>query len=207
MNTGLRLLGTLMLLSVGAAYAADLAEHHRTAGDKCEAAVADTVRRLRGRDAQEVEFFGAKRAIAPTSGEQELGVKGEGRYHAGAGAGMAFAYSCAFNTQTGGTSGVLLRESATPAGADPAWQPDLSSFSPEACEAATAAALTAKHPRAGAIAFDSGTRQLLPAAHDHTHLEGRGALVRAPGMLAAPFSYRCEFETTSGKVVAVQTRE
>ena len=93
------------------------------------------------------------------------------------------------------------------AAGEPAWQPDLSRFSPDACEAATAAALKDKHPRVGAISFDAGTRALQPAPNDHTQLEGRGALVRAPGMLAAPFSYRCEFEPASGKVVGVQTRE
>lgn len=182
------------------------AEHAR-AGDRCEAAVAETIRRMRGRDAQEVEFIGAKRAIAPTP-EEDLGVKGEGRYRGAGGPAVAFSYSCAFNTRTGATSGVLFRDAGA-AAADAAanWQPDLSHFSPDACEAATAASLKDKYPRVGGIAFDSGTRQLRPGSTQHTRLEGRGAMVRAPGMPSMPFSYRCDFETASGKVVGVQTQE
>lgn len=180
------------------------------AGERCEAAVAETIRRMRGRDAQEVEFVGAKRALTPAlDDEDETAVKGEGRYRSPAGGAMSFSYSCAYNARLGATSGVVFRETGRigPGGETVAWQPDLTQFTPDACEAATAAALKSKYPRIGRIAFDAGTRQLRPAANEHTSLEGRGALVRAPGMNAAPFSYRCEFETRGGKVVGVQTRE
>ena len=87
------------------------------------------------------------------------------------------------------------------------WQPDLSNVSPEACEAATAAALKQKYPRVSRIAFGSDTRRLQPAPNDHVGLEGQGALQRAPGMNSAPFKYRCEFEPRSGKIVQVQTSD
>jgi len=185
------------------------AADHAHAGARCEEAVAETVKRLRGHEAQDVEFIGAKRAIAPTQ-EEQLGVKGEGRYRGpGNTGGVAFSYSCAFNPQTGATSGVVLREtgSARSAAARPAWQPDLSTFTPDSCEAATAAALKDKYPRVSHIAFDSGTRQLRPANDQHTNFEGRGAMVRAPGMPAMPFGFSCEFETGNGKVVSVETHE
>lgn len=176
------------------------------AGERCEAAVAETLRRMRGKEAQDVQFVGAKRAISPTP-QEELGVKGEGRYGTRQGSTVPFTYSCAFNVRTGGTSGVVLREDASARSSAPAWQPDLTRFSPEACEAATAAALKEKYPRAGTVAFDSGSRQLHAAGADRTDFEGRGAFVRAPGMNSLPFSFRCEFETATGKVFGVQTRE
>jgi hypothetical protein len=176
------------------------------AGERCESAVADTVRRMRGARAQEVQFIGVKRAVSPT-GEDEIGVKGEGRYSAQGSGTMSFAYSCAFNPKTGGTSGVVFRDTGTSPRADASWQPDLTNLSPDECESAAAAALKDKYPRVGRIAFDPATRQLRPAPNDHTSLEGGGALVRAPGMNAVPFSYRCEVETRSGRVLGVQTTE
>jgi len=176
------------------------------AGDRCEAAVAETVRRMRGREAQEVEFIGAKRTLASTNDAEETSVKGEGRYRAGAGGAMGFSYSCAFNSKTGATNGVVFREiGGARAGGDASWEPDLSRLSPDACETAAAAALKEKYPRVGRIAFGSDSRQLRPAPNAHTSLEGQGALQRAPGMNSVPFRYRCEYDTHSGKVVSVQT--
>jgi hypothetical protein len=195
----------LLLCAAGASAAARTDLSH--AGDRCESAVADTVRRVRGPQAKEVQFIGAKRALTP-NGEEEMGVKGEGRYWSASTGAVPFSYSCAFNAQTGGTSGVMFRETGATAGAtEAAWQPDLSHLSPDACEAATAVALKDKYPRVGRIAFDSDTRKLRPATDDRTSLEGQGAVERAPGMHSVPFSYRCEVETRSGKVVNVQTSE
>jgi hypothetical protein len=73
------------------------------------------------------------------------------------------------------------------------------------CEGAAVASLKSKHPRASHIVLDSETRQLRPAADEHIALEGRGALERAPGMNSAPFTYRCEVEPRSGRIVGVQT--
>jgi hypothetical protein len=208
MSTSLRraCLALLLLSATGVTMAAPPADPAKAAGDACDKAVADTVRRMRGHDAQEVQFIGAKRAISPTPGD-ETGVKGEGRYRGPAGA-VSFTYSCAFNAETGGTSGVVFKElgDARPS-AEASWQPDMSSISPEACETAAAASLKDKYPRVGRIAFDGETRQLRPAPNAHTSLEGQGALERAPGMNSVPFSYRCEFAPHDGKVVSVQTKD
>jgi len=178
-----------------------------TAGERCEAAVAETVRRLRGRDAQEVEFVGARRAVTPPVDDEETGVKGEGRYRGARGA-TSFAYSCAFNEASGTTSGGVIRDTGgARAGSQAAWEPDLTNVSPEACETAAAKALKQKYPRVGRIVFGSDTRQLQPAPQARTSLEGQGAVQRAPGMNAVPFRYRCEYETASGKVVSVQTND
>ena len=85
----------------------------KSAADACETAVAETVRAARGRDAQEVQFIGAKRALSPTPGD-ETGVKGEGRYRGKAGTSMPFSYSCAFNAKTGGTTGVMFSDKGGP---------------------------------------------------------------------------------------------
>ena len=47
------------------------------AGERCEAAVAETVKRMRGKQAQEIQFVGAKRVLAPTKGGDDIDVKGE----------------------------------------------------------------------------------------------------------------------------------
>jgi hypothetical protein len=197
----------ISLASSGAFAAAPPAEASK-AGDRCESAVAETVRRIRGREALEVEFVGSKRALSTTTDAEETSVKGEGRYRGPGSAAMAFTYSCAYNSKTGATSGVVFRETGTPrAGGDRAWEPDLTRFQPEECETAAASQLKEKYPRIGRISFGSDSRQLSPAPNAHTSVEGQGALQRAPGRNATPFRYRCEIETRSGRVVSVQTTD
>ncbi|MBC7956707.1 MAG: hypothetical protein H7Y33_12660 [Cytophagales bacterium] len=177
------------------------------AADSCETAVTETIKEMRGRDAQDVQFNKDKRVLAPTTGE-ETDVKGAGRYRNNSGASMPFTYGCAYNAKTGATSGIVFRDGGglRPTEQKP-WEPDLANVSPEACETAVAAALKNKHPRVGRIAFGSDSRQLRPAAAGRSSLEGIGALERAPGMSLVQFSYRCEFEPGKAKIVAVQTIE
>jgi hypothetical protein len=177
------------------------------AAESCEAAVTDTIKEMRGRDAQEVQFQKDKRVLAPTTGE-ETDVKGAGRYRNAMGASTPFTYGCAYNGKTGGTSGIVFRDGGgLRASEEKPWQPDLVNVSPEACETAVAAALKTKHPRVGRIAFGSDSRQLRPAPAGRSSLEGVGAVQRAPGMNLVQFTYRCEFEPGNGKLVAVQTIE
>src|SRR3954469_22657831 len=113
------------------------------AGERCEAAVAETVKRIRGTQAQEIQFVGTKRVLAPAKGD-DTDVKGEGRYRAASGGTTGFSYSCVFNSRSGATSGVLFRETGAATatgGSEAAWQPDLTRFSPENCESAAAAVL------------------------------------------------------------------
>jgi hypothetical protein len=216
MNAPRSLICLALLSSLGFAHAAasapdrapDKAGVDKTAGDACEKQVVETVRELRGREAQDVQFLGTRRAIAATAETDETGVKGEGRYKGSAGV-ISFTYSCTYNHGTGTASGVMLSEKNRPVavvdrGAQAA---DLGNLSPEACERAAAASLKDKYPRVGRIVFGSDTRRLKPAPNDHTSLEGQGGVERAPGMNAVPFTYRCEFEPRSGKLVAVQTSD
>ncbi len=171
--------------------------------ERCEASVVETLRKNRGPDAQDVQFVPAQRVVAPAD-DGEISVKGAGRYR-GRGAGNSFSFSCSFSTKTGLTSGVVLREAGGGPGgrAAAAWNPDLSRISPEACESAVAQLLSRKHPRVAQIAMEPDTRRLQPGADGHVLLLGQGAVQRAPGMNAVPFSYTCEVDPRSGRVLEV----
>lgn len=197
-------LAALWLCSA-AAHAAAPADASKAA-ESCEAAVIDTIKEMRGRDAQDVQFAKERRVLTPTTGD-DTDVKGGGRYRSAAGASLPFTYGCAFNTQTGATSGIVFRDAGAKTAPEKPWEPDLANVSPEACEAAVAANLKSKHPRVGRIAFGSDSRQLRPAPAGRSSLEGVGAVERAPGMSLVQFTYRCEFEPGNAKIVAVQTIE
>jgi hypothetical protein len=208
MKTAAALLAAALLGTVAAAPAATPADSGK-ATERCEVAVAETVERIRGKEAKEVEFFGARRQVQATPAD-EADVRGEGRYRRPNGDAIGFTYSCAFNVRTGATSGVVFRETggARPGAGDARGrEPDLSNFSPDECESAIAATLKRKYPRVGQIAFDAETRRLRPVLDQRNSLEGQGAVVRAPGMHSVPFNYRCEFEPRGGRVLHAETRE
>lgn len=170
--------------------------------ERCETSVTETLRKLRGNDADSVQFAAAQRAV--TAGDDgEMGVRGAGRYRGRGGGGASFTFTCSYSTKTGVASGVLLRESGGPR--PEAWQPDLSRISPDACESAVAQLLTEKHPRVARIALEPDTRRLQPGPDHHVLLLGQGAVQRAAGMNAVPFSYACELDPRNGRVVGVKT--
>jgi hypothetical protein len=195
----------LVLLFVGlsAAGVVQAQAEAAKAADDCEAAVTEAVKRMRGKDAQDVQYIKARRSLTP-SAEDETSLKGEGRYRGPGGRTVPFTYGCALNTKTGATSGVVFRELAALTDEKP-FQPDLTNVSVSDCEGAAVASLKSKNPRAGRIVLDSESRQLRPAQDERIALEGRGAFERAPGMNSAPFTYRCELEPRSGRIVSVQT--
>ncbi len=193
------------LVCAGASAAAERGPSE-TAGDACEAAVARAVRDARGKAAREIRFVGDQRAVSTTPGEP-IGVRGEGRYAGPAGATVPFTYTCAFDPSSRATHGVLFSDKPAASAAATNAPIDLSRLSPETCEVATAAALKTKHPRVALINFGSDSRRLTAAAADRTLLDGRGAVTHAPGMNAVAFSYRCEYDNRSGKVLRVSTAE
>ena len=202
---------SLMLVAAAAAQTPPVAAQGDSARalERCEAAVVETLRKLRGKRAQEVQFTPAQRAVT-ASDDTEISVKGAGRYRTGAGAGAGtgapFSFSCSFNAKTGLASGVVLREAGADAARSQAdWQPDISRVSPQACESAAAQLLKDKHPRVAQIAMEPDTRRLQPGPDDHILLLGQGAVQRAPGMNAVPFSYACEFDGRNGRLVGVKT--
>lgn len=201
------LLPLYLTLAIGSAAHAAMPADGAKAADSCEAAVSDTIKEMRGRNASDVQFNKDKRVLSPTTGD-ETDIKGAGRYRNAAGTSTPFTYGCAYNDKTGATSGIVFRDAGgSRASEEKEWQPDLLSVSPEACETAVAATLKSKHPRVGRIAFGSDSRQLRPAPGGRASLEGIGAVQRAPGMNLVQFNYRCEFEPGNGKLVAVQAFE
>jgi hypothetical protein len=196
----------LAFATTGGAWAQAAAD--RTAAEACEAAVTENVLRLRGKDVRDVQFAAARRAPAATAAGDDQALAGEGRYRRADGRVVAFSYGCSYHTESGKTSGVVLRESGS--GSAEAAAPkaaELGALSPEACESAAVAVLKSKYPRVDRIVFGSDSRRLEPAENERSSLEGQGAVVRAAGMSAIPFSYRCEVEPRSGRIVAIQTRE
>ena len=170
----------------------------------CEAEVTDTVHQMRPRDAQRFEFIPAKRTLVPTEND-EVGVKGEGRYRRATGGTVSFTYSCAFNLKTGKTSGAVFNETIQrPVFSAAAWQPDMSKLSPEDCELAVATLLRDKHPKGSNLSFNSGSRQLKPAANARVLLLGKGSMERAPGMRASAFNYQCELDDRGGRVIQAE---
>lgn len=177
------------------------------ATERCEQEVAETIRRMRGRDAKEVQFIAARRVLTPQA-DDETAIRGEGRYRAASGAGVGFTYGCAYNAANDGTSGVVFREiGGQRAAADKPFDPDLTNVSPQACESAAAAALKKLHPRVGRINFGSDSRRMQPGENGRVELIGAGSVERAQGMNLIPFSYRCEVDPRSGRVLAVKTQE
>ncbi|MCG3189121.1 MAG: hypothetical protein LKCHEGNO_01389 [Burkholderiaceae bacterium] len=192
-----------LLVALSAAGVAHAQAEAAKAADDCEAAVTESVKRVRGKNAQDVQYVKAKRSIAP-SAEDETSLRGEGRYRAAGGRIVPFTYGCAINTKTGATSGVVFRELVATAEEKP-FQPDLTHVSVADCDSAAVASLKRQNPRAGHIVVDGESRQLRPAPDERIALEGRGAFERAPGMNSAPFTYRCELEPRSGRIVSVHT--
>jgi hypothetical protein len=160
---------------------------------ECESAVNDSLRQLRGRGVQGVQFTADAQLVDGDGGQVD--VKGAGRYRLGAAAPVDFRYSCVFDRHTGLASGVVLHDA--PAGNTaplPVWHADLSRISPAACESAVADRLQRAYARASGITFDGGDRRLEPAGGDVSALVGSGHLVRAPGMAPGWFRYRCQFD-------------
>lgn len=188
--------------------------------EACEAAVTDSLGTLRGPNVQRIEFNRGQ-PVAVTPQDEEVPLKGTGRYASRntKGSVVPFSYACNYIVRTGKTNGVVISDSKEAsvgrpsmagkgASEGPAWQPDLARLSPESCEAAVAVLLKDRHPRVGRIAFDAQTRQLKASATpERTLLQGQGGVQRAPGMDAAAFTYQCEFYDRSGALVDAQARE
>lgn len=191
---------TLLLCCVSTTATTDPAQ-------RCETAVTAAIQKSRGANAKHVQFVATKHAVhpAPAASEPAEGsVQGEGRYQ-GTGGSMPFTYSCTLDAQSHDVSGVIFKDTGTPARqAEKPWQADLAHLSPEACEAGAATAVKAQYPRAVQVVLSSRSRQLTAAPNAHTYLHGQGSMERAPGMPTSAFTYRCELETATGKLLGVQ---
>jgi hypothetical protein len=181
-------------------------EHARTDGVvECESAVNDSLRQLRGRGVQGVQFTTDAQLADADAGR--IDVKGAGRYRLGAAAAVDFRYSCVFDRRSGQASGVVLHDAPAGGAAPlPVWRADLSRISAAACESAVADRLQRAYARASGITFDGGDRRLEPAGGDRSALVGTGHVVRAPGMAPAWFHYRCQFDA-AGRLTDAATSD
>lgn len=178
----------------------------KSVAEACEEAVGRTVNRVRGRDAQQVQFVTAKRVLTELS-DSETFVKGEGRYSRRGGV-VPFSYSCAVEVKSGQASGVVFRETGD--GATSIAQTPLAgiaSLDPTTCESAAARAITDKHPRAERIVFNPDMRKLRAVGDARTGLEGEGAMARAPGMYAERFTYSCVYNPNGNRIDTVSTSD
>ena len=200
----MKLLVALSLMTAAALPARAAADVEPETAARCEAQVQESLKRIHGKALRGVKFDAAGRSLVRGEGD-EASLRGAGRTTLDSGGGP-FQFSCAVNLKTGEANGAVVRDAAS-GRAGGSWEPDLSKVSPADCEAAAAALPTEPPPRTGRITFDAETRRLEPAELQRIGLEGRGALQRAAGMLAAPFRYRCEFDGRNGRVVAVRAEE
>lgn len=206
MGVTLALCGTSLLAFAGPTDAVPVGAVP-TPAQLCEAAVTVAIQKSRGAHARQVQFVAPKRAARPAPAASEPiegSLQGEGRYQGDTGS-MPFTYSCMLAPQSHEVTGVIFKDTgAPPRRAEKPWQADLANLSPEACEAGAAAAAKDQNPRAVHVALSPRSRQLTAAPNGRTYLHGQGSMERAPGMPTSAFTYRCELETGSGKVLGVQ---
>ncbi|MGE5864793.1 MAG: hypothetical protein ACM32J_06815, partial [Rhizobacter sp.] len=93
---------TLLLLGMALAGSSFAQSGAESAGERCEEAVIDTVRTMRGDDARQVQFVRARRNVLPAVGD-ETEVKGEGSYRGDSGPARPFTYSCRYDLKAGTT--------------------------------------------------------------------------------------------------------
>ena len=171
------------------------------AAERCESAVAETIKRMRGRSAQELQFIGAKRNLLLTQ-DDETGVRGEGRYNSKAGGTIAFTYSCAYDAKAGTTSGVMFRETGSDRlQAESSWQPDLTFVSPDACETATAADLGVVVARSARGGVGAGCSR---AAGTDVFVFRTFSFLRMSSRLRSVLTAKCRVATPAAMAAAVE---
>jgi hypothetical protein len=175
--------------------------------DACQGEVARAIRNQRGLADGKALHFTSVQHVAPRSRQEAAGVKGAGQYRNAQGRSTPFTYGCAFSARSGAVTGVLFRDPLAAAAAEPEarWEPDLTHISPQDCASAVATTLQVKYPRIGDIRLNAETWRMAPGPAGRTLLQGEGGVQRAQGMNAVPFSYSCDVDTRSGKVLEVKT--
>ncbi|MES2958767.1 MAG: hypothetical protein V4792_11295 [Pseudomonadota bacterium] len=174
------------------------------AASACQRAAEGTLRDTRG--STTTANFNAAPVVVPGAADAgELTLRGAGQARSPS-ASRPFSYSCNFDTRSGTVAGVVLRDLGTP---EPSaitrpGEPDLSRISPAACESAAAGALKRRWPGVAGISFNGETRQLSQQAGDRANLRGQGTATPSVRDPATHFSYDCDIDPRSGRIVAVR---
>ncbi|MFO1296724.1 MAG: hypothetical protein U1F25_09770 [Rubrivivax sp.] len=149
--------------------------------ERCEASVAETLRKLRGNAADDVQFTPAQRSVAPAD-EGDVGVKGGGCYRGrgGAGARLHLRLHLQHPQSHLGCRAARSRRGATTAGArqtaarpEPRLARGLARRRPRSCSLRSTS-------RVACIAMEPDTRRLQPGPDEHLLLLGQGAFGSAP---------------------------
>lgn len=160
--------------------------------------------------ASDIAFTGAPERDTALSGENQLVLRGSGRWRDAEGP-RSFRYSCNVDRRNPDAVGLVLRDTSparpTPATARRVAEPDLGQLSPGACEADAATALKRRYPGVSQISFDTSTRSLVQESAVKAELSGQGRAVRAPGGPMALFRFTCEVDPRDGRITALRVSD
>jgi hypothetical protein len=184
----------LSLLGPAAHAAGDAAEQ------ACEQAARQALTAGATRPA-DVTFTVAPVVQASLSNDSQLVLRGVARWQ-GAGVIRSVTYNCNVDPRSSEVTGLVMRDStpiAAVAAPAPA-EPDLSTLSPEACEARAAEALKQRWPRVSEISFDTATRSFRQQSGSKAELHGSGRAVPDPRSPPTYFAFDCEIDPRDGRV-------
>lgn len=158
--------------------------------------------------ASDIVFSGAPERDAALSSEQQLVLRGSGRWRDGDGP-RSFRYSCNVDRRNAEAVGLVLRDTS-PARPEPATaraDPDIGQLSPTACEASAAGMLQKRWPGVTQIRFDPATRRLVQGSEATTELSGQGRAMRTPGGPMSLFRFSCEVDPRSGQILGLRVSD
>jgi hypothetical protein len=155
-----------------------------------------------------VSFAAPPSPVPGAADAKDLMLRGTGRARSASGS-RVFSYSCTYDLQGRTVTGVVVRDAA---GAERkpvqrTVEPDLRAISPAACESSAASALTRRWPAVQGIVFDSDTRQLSQNTAGQSRLQGQGKATLQTGGPSTHFSYDCNLDASSGRVMGVQIKQ
>ena len=163
------------------------------ATERCEHEVAENLRRLRGRDAKEVQFLAARRAHAAERRRNRDPRRGRHRAAGGASVSSATAAPTA-QPATAPPAWCCAKPAVNAAAAEKSFDPISPTSRRRPARNAAAEALKKLHIRVARINFGSSSRRLQPAGARARGDDGRRLSGARAGMNLIPFSYRCEVE-------------
>jgi hypothetical protein len=156
--------------------------------------------------AAEIRFSKAPSALQTLSYDDQIVLHGEGQWR-DASTVRNFTYRCNLDPHSAEAVGVVIRQTATqaPAEPQPIAEPDLSHLSPSACESSAAVALKQRWPRVSKISFDTATRSLTQQSASRAELHGQGRAQPTPdSQVLVHFGFDCALDPRNGRVLGMR---